>query len=225
MSITRFIKIVVNFKFRHLRKSFGKSPFTLLDVGAGNHSASRIKKLFPQCSYYGLDLDKNYNNDQADFDNMSGFYEMDLTKLDYSQIPDEYFDGICMAHVIEHLHNGDEVLAGLLKKLKPGGYFYIEYPGAKSLRLPSMKGTLNFKDDDTHVRVYSVPELTKVFEAGHCRILAAGTRRNWFYIVFLPARALLSLIKKGHVEGNVFWDIMGFAEYLWVKKEITNRSV
>jgi SAM-dependent methyltransferase len=221
MSLKSNLNIIANFKFRHIRKSFGKSAFNLLDVGAGNHSASRITRLFPQCKYYGLDIDKNYNNSEADFACMTGFYETDLTKLDYSHIPDAFFDGIWMAHVIEHLYNGDEVVAHLLPKLKPGGYFYIEYPGKKSLHLPSMKGTLNFKDDPTHVRVYSVAELKKIFEQGKCRVKACGTRRNWVYIITMPLRAVQSLVKNGHVEGNVLWDLLGFAEYLWVQKEAT----
>jgi SAM-dependent methyltransferase len=218
MQAIRYLKSIINFKFRHLRKSFGSRPFTLLDIGAGNHSASRITSLFPNCEYHGLDLDKSYNNNEADFLCMKNFYELDLTKLDYSQVPDNYFDGIWMAHVIEHLHNGDKVLPLLLNKLKAGGYFYIEYPGKKSLRLPSMKGSLNFYDDSTHVRVYSVPELQKIFNDNNCTVLSSGTRRNWFYIFALPMRALVSLIQKGYVQGNVFWDIMGFAEYLWASK-------
>jgi SAM-dependent methyltransferase len=201
-----------------MRKSFANKPFRLLDVGAGNHSASRITSLFTHCEYYGLDLDKSYNNNENDFNVMKGFYELDLTKLDFAIIPDQYFDGIWMAHVIEHLYNGDDVVKGLLKKLKPGGYFYIEYPGKKSTTLPSMRGSLNFKDDSSHVRIYSVPELTKVFNSNKCTVLSSGTRRNWFYIFSMPVRILLSLIRKGHVEGNVFWDILGFAEYLWVRK-------
>ena len=213
-----YIQSVINFKFSFLRKSFGSKPFTLLDVGAGNHSASRITTLFPACAYYGLDLDKSYNNSDDDFKMMKGFYELDLTKLDYSLVPDQYFDGIWMAHVIEHLFNGDKVLPGLINKLKPGGYFYIEYPGIKSTRLPSMKGSLNFKDDPTHVRLYSFTELAVVFEANGCTVLKCGTRRNWYYIIGLPVRMLLSLIKKGHLQGNLFWDLLGFAEYLWVRK-------
>ncbi len=219
MSLLKTIKREINFKFRHIQKSFGNKAFRLLDVGAGNHSASRITNLFPNCNYFGVDLDKSYNNNEADFKCMKGFYEMDLTKLNYSEIPNSSFDGIWMAHVIEHLFNGDEVVAGLTTKLKAGGYFYIEYPGEKSLRLPSMKGTLNFKDDPTHVRVYSVKELTAVFENAGCEVLKSGTRRNWYYIMAIPLRALISLVKKGHVEGNVFWDAMGFAEYLWIKKK------
>jgi SAM-dependent methyltransferase len=218
MSIYRSIKRVVNFKLNFIRKSFGNKPFTLLDVGAGNHSASRITAVFPRCAYYGLDLDSHYNNSEDDMRAMKGFFQLDLTALDYSAVPDQFFDGIVMAHVIEHLHNGDQVLPGLLKKLKPGGFFYIEYPGSKSLALPSMRGTLNFADDPTHVRVYSVPELKALFESNNCTVLQAGTRRNWWYIAAIPARALESLVRKGYIQGNTFWDLMGFAEYLWVRK-------
>jgi SAM-dependent methyltransferase len=141
MTISSYLKKVVNFKFGFMQRSFADQPFRLLDVGAGNHSASRITLLFPNCEYYGLDMDKTYNNNEDDFRVMKGFYELDLTKLDFSVIPNDYFDGIWMAHVIEHLPNGDQVLPGLIKKLKPGGVFYIEYPGEKSTTLPSMKGT------------------------------------------------------------------------------------
>lgn len=218
MSIRNSIRKTVNFKLRYIGKSFGNKPFTLLDVGAGNHSASRITSVFPNCSYYGLDLDRSYNNDEKDIRAMKGFYQLDLTLLDYSAIPDNFFDGIVMAHVIEHLHNGDKVLPLLLRKLKPGGYFYIEYPGEKSVHLPSMRGSLNFKDDATHVRVYSVPELKGIFQLNDCRILNAGTRRNWWYILGMPVRIAESMIRKGYIQGNTFWDLLGFAEYLWVKK-------
>jgi SAM-dependent methyltransferase len=219
MGILNRVRRIVNFKCRFIRRSFGDRPFTLLDVGAGNHSASKITALFPRCAYYGLDIDRKTDYGEQDFGAMKDFFELDLTMLDYSRIPDQFFDGIMMAHVIEHLHNGDKVLPLLLKKLKPGGYFYIEYPGAKSLRLPSMRGTLNFKDDPTHVRVYSVPELRQVFEANGCSVLEAGTRRTFWYILGMPVRFADVLIRKGHLQGNVFWDLLGFAEYLWVRKK------
>jgi SAM-dependent methyltransferase len=218
MTILKIIQRAINFKFSFLNKSFKNNKFKLLDVGAGNHSASRITNVFPNCEYYGLDMDKTYSNDDADFKLMKDFYEVDLTKLDYSNVPDENFDGIVMAHVIEHLYNGAEVIPRLIKKLKSGGYFYIEYPGIKSTKLPSMYGTLNFKDDPTHVRLYSVNELTKIFEANNCSILKSGTRRNWYYIIFMPVRIVISFLKIGKLQGNIFWDALGFAEYLYVKK-------
>jgi SAM-dependent methyltransferase len=193
--------------------------FRLLDIGAGNHSASKFTSLFPNCEYYGLDLSKEYNNNPEDFSAMKEFYELDLTKLDYSIIPDNYFDGIWMAHVIEHLYNGDEVLIRLLKKLKPGGYIYIEYPGKKSTKLPSMYGTLNFKDDPTHVRLYSVPELTKLILENHCIILESGQRRNWYFVMAMPFRIFGHWIAGKRLIGNIFWDLLGFEEYIYARKQ------
>jgi SAM-dependent methyltransferase len=219
MGIVNYIKRTINFKFRFINRSFAGTAFKLLDVGAGNHSATRITSVFPGCEYYGLDITTSYSNSDSDFNAMKGFFEVDLTKLDYSVVPDSYFDGIVMAHVIEHLFNGDEVVPGLIKKMKPGGYFYIEYPGIKSTTLPSMHGTLNFKDDPTHVRVYSIAELKKIFTENGCEVLECGTRRNWFYIIFMPLRIIISIFKTGRLQGNLFWDLLGFAEFLYVRKK------
>lgn len=205
-------------KFIFLRRSFGNKPFRLLDIGAGNHSATKAKRVFPLCEYHGVDMEKGYNNDEEDFKMMAAFYEMDLTKLDFSTIPDGYFDGIWMVHVIEHLYNGDEVIKGLLPKLKPGGYMYLEYPGIRSTRLPSMHGSLNFKDDPTHVRLYSVKELTSLFETFNCKVLRSGIRRNPWFIMAMPFRIIAALVKGKKLQGNIFWDLLGFAEYLWVCK-------
>src|ERR1043166_5663640 len=173
-------------KFLYLQKAFGQNKFSLLDVGAGNHSASKTKRLFPNCEYSGIDLNRHSNNDERDFAVMQNFYEMDLTLLQFDAIPDNHFDFIRMTHIIEHLVNGTEVIRRLLPKLKTQGYIYIEYPGAKSTRLPSMNGTLNFYDDPTHVRLYSVKELTDFLKQINCTICDSGTRRNWIFLLATP---------------------------------------
>ncbi|MEO5647267.1 MAG: class I SAM-dependent methyltransferase [Chitinophagaceae bacterium] len=206
-------------KFIHLKRVFGNKPFILLDIGSGNHSASKAKSVFPACTYHGLDLDKEYNNSPEDFKLMDRFYELDLTKLEMDLIPGNYYDAIIMMHVIEHLFNGDDVVKMLVSKLKPGGYFYIEYPGKKSTRLPSMYGTLNFKDDPTHVRLYSVKELTSVFTKSGCHVLKSGTRRNGFFLFAMPFRIVGHWLRGKKLQANIFWDLLGFAEFLWVRKK------
>lgn len=218
MNVKAFASSFVT-KFIFLKRSFGSRPFRLLDIGAGNHSASKAKRVFPLCEYHGVDMERDYNNDADDFKLMDAFYEMDLTRLEFSAIPDNYFDGIWMVHVIEHLHNGDKVITGLLPKLKPGGYMYIEYPGIKSTRLPSMYGTLNFKDDPTHVRVYSTKELATLFEEKGFKVLKAGTRRNAWFIMAMPFRILGNVVQGKKLNANIFWDVLGFAEYVWVQKK------
>jgi SAM-dependent methyltransferase len=165
-----------------------------------------------------VDIDKDYENDESDFKVMKDFYEMDLTKLDYSIIPDNYFDGIWMVHVIEHLKNGDEVIKQLLPKLKSGGFIFIEYPGIRSTKLPSMYGTLNFYDDKTHVRIYSVKEISGLLTQSNFSILEGGVRRSWVYIFLLPVRIFQSLYTYKRVVGSVFWDLLGFAEFVYAKK-------
>jgi SAM-dependent methyltransferase len=205
-------------KFIFQKRSFGNKPFRLLDIGAGNHSATKTKRVFPLCEYHGVDMERDYNNNPEDFASMTAFYEMDLTKLSFDAIPGDYFDGIWMVHVIEHLHNGDEVIRHLLPKLKKGGYMYIEYPGKKSTRLPSMYGTLNFADDPTHVRLYSVNEISSLLEQNGCTVLRGGTRRNIWFMLAMPFRILTDLLRGKKLQGNLFWDLLGFAEYVWVRK-------
>jgi len=212
-----------NSKFLYLKKSFGSRPFRLLDIGAGNHSASKTVSLFPACEYYGVDISKDYNNSPEDFRAMSGFFEMDLTKLDFSILPDHFFDGIWLVHVIEHLHNGDLVIGGLMQKLKPGGFMYVEYPGPKSTKLPSMQGTLNFYDDPTHVRIYSVSELAKLFEGNGFRVLRRGTRRNFYFLAAMPLRIFGRWIGGKKLQGNFFWDLLGFAEFIYVQKIVASN--
>ncbi|MGE9314359.1 class I SAM-dependent methyltransferase [Niabella sp. CJ426] len=205
-------------KFLYINKTFGNKSFTLLDVGAGNRSASKTKAMYPNCEYHGLDIVRDFNNGESDFAAMHSFYELDLTQLNLEIIPDSYFDFIRMAHVIEHLHNGDQVLPALIKKLKPNGYFYIEYPGEKSMRLPSMHGTLNFKDDPTHVRLYSVKEISAIFEGNNCRIIQSGIRRNKLFILLTPFRLVAGVLSAKKLNANIFWDILGFAEFVFAQR-------
>jgi 2-polyprenyl-3-methyl-5-hydroxy-6-metoxy-1,4-benzoquinol methylase len=191
----------------------------LLDIGAGNHSASKTKKWFPNCEYHGLDLNKNYNNDENDFKLMKSFYELNLEELNLDSVPNSHFDFIMMAHVIEHLKNGDQVLVKLLAKLKPGGYLYVEYPGIRSTRLPRMKGTLNFFDDDTHVRVYSLTELYNLFLKNNTEIIKGGTRKYIPNILMMPFKVIHNLIKYGKILPSIFWDFFGFAEFILIKKK------
>jgi len=205
-------------KISYLAREFGDIPFNLLDIGAGNHSAQYLKGFFPNCNYYGVDLARDYNNDETDFALMKDFYEMDLTALRFSAIPDGHFDAILMAHVIEHLHNGDKVLEGLLPKLRKNGVIYIEYPGKRSTTLPSMRDSLNFSDDPSHVRLYNIEEISGILAKQGVATIEKGTRRNWTVVALMPVLVPYRFIKRGHMVGGDFWDLLGFAEFVFGKK-------
>jgi len=204
--------------FRALKAEFGDRPFSLLDVGCGNHQPTKTKRYFPNCAYHGVDITPAYNNDEADMAAMERFWEMDLTRLELDEIPDAYFDALVMNHVIEHLANGDRVLAGLTPKLRRGGIIYVEFPGPRSLGLPSLPGTLNFHDDPSHVRLFTAGEIAKILESNGCTILAAGTRRVWARVAATPLVMAYHRLRRGTFLGGALWDLTGFAEFVLARR-------
>jgi SAM-dependent methyltransferase len=191
--------------------------FYLLDVGCGNHSASRIKTIFPKCNYSGIDREM-YNNDGEDFNVMNNFYKIDLTCNDLTIIPDNFFDVILMCHVIEHIENGIQIIEQLSKKIKKGGYIYIEFPSIKTLSFPLGFGALHFSDDQTHKKLYDIKEIANTLLNMKFRILKAGKRRNKYRIFFSPFLIFYELIKYKRFVGGAIWDIVGFVEFVYAEK-------
>ncbi len=180
------LRILLTEKFRYV-KHLRKNPIKILDVGCGNHSPSITKRLFKNCEYHGIDKEY-YNLTYEDIRLIDAFFQIDLdndlNKLD--SVPNEYYDYIIVSHTIEHLKNGLKILDYLCKKLKTGGYIYIEYPSLKSFNLPSMEGCLHFCDDPTHVRCYDPHDIINVLLDNNIKIIFARERRNKFRIILMP---------------------------------------
>lgn len=210
----KYFRKYITFKFFKIRKYVNeKGKLKILDIGAGNHSASKTKELFLNCEYWGVDRCTDYANSAEDFHFMDKFCEMDLTQLEFDILPDSYFDIIIMAHVIEHLSNGDEVLKRLSDKLAPNGIIYLEWPGIRSTKLPSKKGTLNFFDDETHIRIYDIKEIYNILLSKGLKFCEGGGRRSLRLILLMPVKAIWDKWNRGYILASTFWDLMGFAEY------------
>lgn len=207
------------FRLRAIQKFSKRTNLKVLDIGSGSHSSSITKKWWPDSHYTGVDRDVNYDNIPEDISAMDEFIQLDLTELDYKKIQNNSFDVIIMSHVIEHLHNGDKVLPLLFNKLKKGGLFYIEFPCEASALFPSKRETLNFFDDDTHVRIYSIKEVADIFMQENFTVKAAGKNRSWVNIALMPIKIPLQLLTKGYVRGGVYWDWYGFADYIVAEKK------
>lgn len=202
-------------KYKYLYKEFKNKDFTILDVGCGIHSASIIKSIFKNSKYYGID--KNVYNSADEFKLMEKFYNIDLENDSFNDIPDNFFDVIILAHVIEHLSNGLSVIERLIPKLKKGGVFYIEFPSIKSLNFPSMKGTLHFCDDPTHKRLYDVKEISNLLLANGFKIIKAGNLRDPIRVILFPAILISSLIR-GTIGAGTFWYVLGFPDFMFARK-------
>ena len=206
-------------RFDILDKWLKKDNINILDVGCGNHSPSKTKKYYPNCKYYGIDK-AIYHNDENDFECMEAYYEFDIDNVtNLSVIVDDFFDCVILSHIIEHTQNGEEIIVKLLDKLKMGGLIYIETPSAHSVYLPSMKGTLNFYDDDTHVRIYTLKELKNLLIANGCDVIKSTIRMSLKRIVLLPIYFIGSLIRFKELRAIVFWDITGFVSHIIAVKK------
>jgi SAM-dependent methyltransferase len=210
------ISLILPFKFKFIYKNYKKKEFRLLDVGCGNHSATRTRRWFPKCRYYGLD-NRVCNNDTADFNLMEKFYTIDLEKEPLDSLPDAYFDVVILSHVIEHLKNGLEILPPISKKLKQGGKIYIEFPSPRSLSFPS--GGLNFCDDPSHVRIYDIREIANVLLSNGFKIIKAGVCSSIMRKIMSPIQFLriISIHKKATLAG--LWDLFGFADFVYAVKK------
>jgi len=151
---------------------------------------------------------------------MDKFYKLDISECsNLGIISNNLFDCIILSHVIEHLYNGEEVIRKLLNKLKENGIIYIEFPSSRSVYLPRLK-ILNFYDDPTHVKMYRLKELERLLLANGCGIVKSGARRSFKRIMLLPFYFIATTIFYKRIVGGVFWDVLGFADFLVAKKQV-----
>jgi ubiquinone/menaquinone biosynthesis C-methylase UbiE len=197
----------------------GGGRIRVLDVGCGFGAAQKFKRYFPECEYHGLDRTKEYLL-AGDQQVMHRFYLADLETSSLGEVPDNYFDAVVLSHVIEHLHEAEVCLQKLATKLKSGGIIYIEYPGARSLNVPhSGPGSfLHFHDDGTHVRVYSVVEVSNIMLRAGCKIITAGTRRDLPRLLLTPVFAARGLLRYGNIFSGRLWDAFGIAEVVVARR-------
>jgi hypothetical protein len=174
--------------------------------------------LYPEYKYDGLDKTLYYNLDAESISKIDRFFPINLEKEDLTKVPDNYYDYIIVAHVIEHINCGEKIIDMLCKKINRDGYFYIEYPREKSKKFPSMKGTLNFYDDATHIRSYEIVLLRKIIEENNFEIISSGIKRDWLRIVGIPLMIIKSKIQLGYIRASIFWDILGFSNYILARK-------
>jgi SAM-dependent methyltransferase len=214
MTLEDWATLTFQFRYQILRRATRNATPRVLDLGCGPKHPYYVRLLFPQSVYTAVDrlpVDSFPERTRAAIDH---YHRVDLATDGLGGLAEGSFDIIILSHILEHLLNGPEILDQASKRLAPDGLIYCEYPRFASTRMPSAYGTLNFWDDPTHVRLYSMMEILNVLNANRIRVEAFGVRRFWPRIAIMPVRVLHSLITEGRLKGGDLWDLFGFAEYV-----------
>ncbi len=202
-------------RFKFALRRFGRAPLTILDVGCGNHSPSITRRWFPQAQYHGADIAR-HNLDESDERNLDHFFALTPQGGGYDAIPDGVYDFVLLNHVIEHIADPAPVVKAACAKLKAGGLIWIAFPSLRSLRLPhATKGTLNFHDDPTHLRVCDVKEVAGWLLASGVKVIKAGASRDWLRWSIGAAILPFALLRKaltGRLSAFGLWQVLGFED-------------
>lgn len=111
-------------------QSSGASPVQILEAGCGREWYFRLDR----CSYEltGLDLDPAaLGARRAIKGDMTRSFVGDVRNAD---LPEEHFDVIYNAFVLEHVEGAEQALVNFVKWLKPGGLLIIRVPDRHSVQ-------------------------------------------------------------------------------------------
>lgn len=163
----------------------------VLDFGAGHGVfAVMLSKLDYETHAWDV-LSDPWHLQDKNRGKLLNFYSMhgvrfELIQQDNLPLPNVIFDGIVFSNVIEHLHNSPlGLLIELTKRLKSGGYIFVNTPNAVNVRkrISVLFGGSNYPPINKflfwpspwtgHVREYTLSELIKVLESVGIRLVHA----------------------------------------------------
>lgn len=207
------------------RREFFRSLNTtrcLLDIGCGTgKNSTEIKNLYPEIEFHGIDMRSEKD--------IPGFINYKIVDLDKSDLPypDEKFDTIIVAHVLEHLNFPLRLGPEISRLLKKGGKVYIETPNWTSLFVPSLGfkreqlNTLNFYDDHTHVKPWSKQGIFSFLQAGcNLQVKKVGTVRNLLRLPLDPIVIIWGILSGNrNIIVSAIWNLYGWRIYGIGKKD------
>jgi 2-polyprenyl-3-methyl-5-hydroxy-6-metoxy-1,4-benzoquinol methylase/glycosyltransferase involved in cell wall biosynthesis len=172
----------------------------VLDVGcaSGYLGAALAER---GCRIWGVDQDERAL--QGAGDAYEELLAVDLERIDELPWPEESFDVVVAADVLEHLRDPVAVLRLLERYLAPGGRLVVSLPNVAnaSVRLPLLFGRFAYTEtgilDATHVRLYTFETARALLDSCGFRVERAFSGSNTFgYVLnrFPAARPLRGLL-------------------------------
>lgn len=145
-------------------------PSRILEIGcAAGATGERIKTLFPECFYAGIEIDEGFSKIAAtriDLSVCSNIEQKSLSDIGFSK---KEFDLIICADVLEHLYNPWKLLHQLSNLITENGYLIASIPNSQhfSILQELASGRFRYQPhgllDATHIRFFTFLEIVDLF--------------------------------------------------------------
>ncbi len=189
----------------------------VFDIGCGNDSPYLFKSIRPDIRYVGLDV-ADYHVDHDPNEYADQYLVVPPSEfLGAIEQREGEFDAVVSSHNLEHCTEPDGVVTAMARALRPNGRIYLAFPSAVTVKFPSRDGTLNFYDDETHVRPPDYHRVIGLLTAAGITIDFAEERfrpPNWVAVGLINEP--LSRIRKKVLRGT--WALYGFETVIWGTK-------
>lgn len=221
MSLRNYVMLLILNAIGERRRKWGfitslSECAKVLDVGCGNNSPYKTKRIRPDLYYYGLDVEDYYQDLKSK--EVADEYRMSSPEL-FSEairsIPMK-FDGVISNHNIEHCCYPIDTLDAMCEKVCQGGYLFLCFPCEESVSFPSRKGTLCFFDDKTHIWL---PDYNQILR----RIAKNGfvikyTTRHYRPAIKVIIGKINNYFNKDSIRLGI-WELYGFESIVWAQKK------
>ena len=202
LKFTDFIEKMLDY-FRLLRvrrtNRYISPPAKILDIGCGN--GRFLGYLIERGFYgYGIELPGKAAERAAQIPDL----HLKVGTLEEEDFGTDFFDGICMWHVFEHLTDPKETLRIIQKILKPGGYLMISLPNINSLQSKLFRGSWFHLDPPKHLFFLEAPVLISEMETFGFNLI----RLNYFSFEHNPFGFQQSILNRFMGRREVFFELL-----------------
>jgi SAM-dependent methyltransferase len=208
-------KFIQNFDVKRKYIKSLPDPCIFLDLGCGaGYNSELLKESGKEFKIYGLDIIENFDN--------KNYIDYKFCNLEEGKFPyeDNFFDGIFLTHVIEHLRYPLNICKEINRVLKKGGRIYVEAPGVRTLYAPSLginrseQGPVNFYDDPTHIKPWTKHGIHNFLLDSNLKVEKVNIVRNYFRLPINFLTIPYSLIfNKRALFIKEFWNLYGWCVY------------
>lgn len=213
-------------RFKIIQKYIPAGTSRILDAGcAGGEFISYVKGSYEM---WGVDL-STYAIEKAKAKNPELKQRLFAGYIEHQNFEADFFDGIVLWDVIEHVWEPRETIEQLLKYIKPGGYLLISTPNIGASFAKVMGKYWPFMTPPEHLSFLTKKSFTVALEGLNAKVVSWRSKGKWANIGFILYKirriapvmmpeVLIRLFQKGLLKKLSAYVPTGDVQYISIRK-------